>query len=378
MPFSHTHYLPNNQFSTLPKIVAEWRAAHPDMGLLVFLPAQEQDRVSEIQAVCREHQVPLIGALFPALLDETHFFTSGAWLICLNPMPPHCLLADLSADSTANAAQIAQAIAPAIASKPDEQLTLFMIFDGLLPNVASTLNDLWRKLHNAVKYAGVNAGSETFQPTPCLFDEQRLIQNGVLCFLLPADVNIQAEHGYKGSSSLMKATATVGNRIDKLDGRPALTVLQEIVKAEYGSTLTPENFYEYAVHFPFGLTSAVDVLVRIAVDYDEDGALHCISEVPINSMLRLLVAPSMASSTCVATMAATLKRPNNHGKSLTTFYCAGRRLHFGDAAQQELHQLQMLSGASALVGALTLGEIDTIAGRLGMPRLHNATIVCLS
>ena len=61
---------------------------------------------------------------------------------------------------------------------------------------------------------------------------------------------------------------------------------------------------------------------------------------------------------------------------LLTFYCAGRRMHFGAAASDELGRLAATTGVGALAGALSLGEITTSA-EFGIPEFHNAAIVCL-
>lgn len=67
------------------------------------------------------------------------------------------------------------------------------------------------------------------------------------------------------------------------------------------------------------------------------------------------------------------------GRPLTAFYCAGRRMHFGEDTALELAQLASSCQASTLRGALTLGELDTIdAQGLLFPRFHNAAIVCIA
>jgi hypothetical protein len=66
------------------------------------------------------------------------------------------------------------------------QTYLFMIFDGMLPDIASILDALYLQLADQVFYGGVNAGSAQFQPIPCLFDQYQSMMHGVLCLLLPA------------------------------------------------------------------------------------------------------------------------------------------------------------------------------------------------
>ena len=64
------------------------------------------------------------------------------------------------------------------------------------------------------------------------------------------------------------------------------------------------------------------------------------------------------------------------GQPLLAFYCAGRRMHMGDLAREELAGLTELSGCSELAGALSLGEIGS-AHAWEYPLFHNAALVCM-
>lgn len=371
------HYLADD-FEAFTPLIRDWRRQWPDMGVMLLLPEQEKDRISALQAMARAECVPLVGAIFPSLVTDHGFSSHGAWVLRFNEMPPWFIVADLEADPSSvarrmeNELQNAMQAMPQASSKP----TLFLVFDGMVPNVASILNAIEVRLHGRVSYTGVNAGSETFQPMPCLFDQSRVVGHGVLGLLLPASTRTAVRHGYPVSRSEFRATSAEGNRIDLINGRPAFEVYQEIIKAEYGVDLTHENFYDLAVHFPFGVIAALDVLVRIPVAFTDDGALFCVGEVPAYSMLRLLRAPPLDESNCVADVVAALDGDRSSMQPLLAFYCAGRRMHFGEAAGTELAQLHQNVAGAGMCGALSLGEIDTME-ELGLPRFHNACVVCL-
>ena len=89
-------------------------------------------------------------------------------------------------------------------------------------------------------------------------------------------------------------------------------------------------------------------------------------------MLKLLHAPSLEASQCIDTLATKL---GPSASPLLTFYCAGRRMHFGERAQSEIRQLQAACQTADIFGALTLGEISTDA-QMGFPEFHNAALVC--
>ncbi|RIX47411.1 MAG: histidine kinase [Rhodocyclales bacterium GT-UBC] len=349
-------------------------------GLLALLPESEKEQLPLLQSACREHGLRLVGAIFPALVVDQAFVTEGAWLMSFETMPARFALANLPADALQAAAQIASLarqglnVPRAGGAKP----TLFMLFDSMVPNIASILDGLYLDLSNRVDYAGVNAGSETFQPMPCLFDENASFGNGVLGLLLPGHTAAVLEHGFVRPERAMCASSTEGNRIASIDWQPAFAVYQQVIKAEYGIELTPENFYQHAVHFPFGIQQANgDVAVRIPVALAEDGSLYCVGEIPENAMLVLLKAPALGESDCIAHLAAKLVAENGaqQGGELLTFYCAGRRMHLGADAEQELLALHAATGVARMAGALSLGEIGSTR-RWGYPIFHNATLVC--
>lgn len=349
-------------------------------GIVALLPEAEKSRLPLLQQACRQHELALVGAIFPALVDGESFLTEGAWLLHFDQMPPYFLLPAINAGGESAVARLVGAVReglrriPAEAPKP----TLFLVFDAMVPNVASILEDVYLDLANLVEYAGVNAGSETFQPMPCLFDESKVVGDGVLGLLLPARMAPALAHGFARPDHAMSATSTDGNRIAMIDWRPAFDVYQEIIKAQYGIDLTRENFYEYAVHFPFGILRAGgDVVVRIPVALAEDGSLYCVGEIPENSMLVLLQAPDAGENACIDRLVESLRAFHGtlKGWSMLAFYCAGRRMHLGERAELELAALHSLSGAGAMAGALSLGEIGSTVRR-GYPMFHNAALVC--
>jgi len=373
------HYFSNLDDALIDALLDSWRTAYPLMGVLALLPEAEQGEIERLQAICARRQVALAGAVFPALIEGGEFRTRGLWLLRFDTMPYVALHENLPHDS-AGAAQAAEQIGNQVRAqiKDDTQATLFLLFDALVPNISTLLDELYLRLANRVHYVGANAGSETFQPMRCLFDNVRTIQNGLLLMLLQPHVGAMLAHGYSAPPKMISATSTEGNRIRQIDWRPAFEVYQELVHAQSGVEVTRENFYQHAVHFPFGIIRANhEVLVRIPVALEEDGSLFCVGEVPANAVLTLLEAPKIDSPYTLQTLVQGLTSLSGElaGSDLLLFYCAGRRLHLGlDAATGELHQFSQVTQAAQITGALSLGEIgSSLQG--GYPLFHNATLV---
>ncbi len=379
MVSSSVVYFPAMDMNAIKRQLLDWRALNPLMGILVMLPEAEKNHVTSLQSLCSDHQIPLCGAIFPQLVYGTEFRRTGICLLRFDTMPYIALHDRLSHDG-AGAAEAAEMIASGISPQLEDDIpaTLFMILDAMLPNISTLLDELYLRLANRVQYAGVNAGSETFEPMACLFDSARVVENGVLVMLLKPHQGAILEHGYQIQEHLLPATSTDGNRIIQIDWRPAFDVYQELVRNQFGVEINRENFYQYAVHFPFGILRANhNVLVRIPVMLDDDNALFCIGEIPSHAMLALLEAPQVDSSNTLKAMQLGLSRlqGDTKDKQLLLFYCAGRRQHLGNvAASEELHAFNQLTQAAAVAGALALGEIGG-STLWGYPLFQNATLV---
>lgn len=366
-----------SELDSLAKQLDQWQEKYPEMGVMAFLPEKEQPQLAAIQALYREKGIPLVGALFPAIIKEGQFYTDGILLYCFEKMPRYLLQDGLAKHGEA-LSKTCSILAEEIAGQLDEDAmptSLFLLFDAMLPQVGRILEELYLELADQVHYMGINAGSETFQPMPCLFDDERVIENGVLALLLPHHEGATLEHGYRVPEQLIAATSTEGNRIISIDWRPAFEVYSERVKLQYGVEITAENFYQYAVHFPFGIIRAdSEVLVRIPVALMEDSSLFCVGEIPPNAVLTLLDAPQAQSVYTTNLLTSDFQLPLND-EPVLSFYCAGRRLHLGEeSAQEELQTLLKRLGEAHLYGALSLGEIGS-SRRGGYPLFHNAALI---
>lgn len=372
-------YLPSPEENSLDELLADWQANMPGMGVLVLLPEAERDAIARVQQVCARRHIPVIGALFPALIERGAFHTAGAWLLRFDEMPYAALFGNLPREpEKIPAAMDAMAAELGPHLNDGHDATLFLLFDAMVPNIATLLDELYLRLANRVHYMGANAGSETFRPMPCLFDGSRTVQGGVLAILMKPHPGAVLEHGYSAPPQMLTATSTAGNRIVHIDWRPAFEVYQELARAQYGVEIDRANFYRYAVHFPFGIVRANGmILVRIPVALEEDGSIFCVGEVPPNAMLTLLKAPAVDSVHTLDTLVqglAALDGPPA-GQELLLFYCAGRRLHLGiEAAENEVRAFAQRTQAARIAGALSLGEIGG-SERWGYPLFHNATLV---
>jgi hypothetical protein len=321
--------------------------------------------------------VPLTGAVVPGLIVGGGFSRRGVLLAALDAATPQRLVPlPRSGDHTdaAAAAELAAFVEAHAAAGGGDTLLLFV--DARTPDTASLLDHLYLTLGDTVRYAGSSVGSETFRPAPCVFDNTRFIADAALAMVLPRHPGAVLAHRYGRTAPLSVATSSQGNRVAVIDGCSALDAYRDLLARTHGVTLTRENFYRHAVHFPLALHLAEgEPLVRIPVAVDADGSLVCAGEVPEAALLSLVEAAPPDSTDTAQAVAAGVRA--HQPAAALAFYCAGRLLHHGDAAAaRELAALQQALAPAPLFGCLSLGEIANYAGR-GYPRFHNATLVAL-
>lgn len=358
---------------TSPKLqenINIWIDQFPKGGVLAFVAEHNLKYVENLQKYINDY--PLVGAVFPELIVDGELRKEGVLLIHFEKMPNYCI-APVSHNSSSLNPLISDITTCLDIDIDDSEQALFMIFDSMIPNIASIIDEAYLEIGDSVNYMGINAGSESFQPINCLFDNNQFIGDAVLTILLPHHSGAIVEHGYTNPDSTISATSTTGNRICSIDWRPAFEVYKELARKHYDTEINEENFYENAVHFPFGIMRMDgEMLVRIPVALEDDGSIFCVGEVPENSVLTLLKAVSPDSSKTVDSLVENMScRPE---ETILTFYCAGRRMHLGDAALNELTLLNSNLINKRIFGALSLGEIGG-SKQGGYPLFHNAALV---
>lgn len=353
--------------------IAAWLAAHPEGGTVVALVAEaDAGAVPGLQQACQAGNVPLLGAVFPELIVASGFVRRGLLLSRMPAALRYRLITGLGQAPEAGVAKLTEWVDGQTRAAGAD--TLLLLFDAMVPNIASLLERLYDRLGDQVRYAGANAGSETFQPMPCLFDAEQLVGDAVLAVLLPDHPGAVLEHGYEGQGEVFLATGVEGNCISQIAWKPAFARYREIVHDRLGIEVTRDNFYQVAVHFPFGLVRADgQVLVRIPVALNDDDAIFCVGEIPRNVLLTILSGARPDASQTVEAIAAGLAAMPAGTPLL--FYCAGRRLHLDAAAADEVGRLATALG-QPVTGALSLGEIGN-SRQGGYALFHNATLVAL-
>ena len=344
--------------------------------LLALVAEADSDAIARLQLVARELGQRVYGAVVPGLVMGGGFRRRGILMVPLGHGAAGQRISLPKRDGRTSEVAIEELAAFAIdRANPQGGDTLFLLVDATILDIASLVDRLYAITGDQLNYAGSCVGSESFKRVPCVFDDQVVAEEAALAIVLKAHPGATLAHHYEGGAADRVASTAKGNCVDRIDGRPAFDVYRELMAKEYGIELDRENFYRYAVHFPFAVNRAQgEPLVRIPIQVGENGSVVCFGEIRENALLGVVRAvPPGDTSTAQAVGKDGQSAAHS---SVLAFYCAGRLLHLNEeAAVNELLELERTVSPKPLYGALSLGEIGS--DRQLYPAFHNATIVAL-
>ncbi len=366
-------FLANPCERVISRETGNWHREYGNMPMLALVAEQDKESILLLQKSCAENEVTLYGAMFPGLIENGRIVKQG---MCLLPLPEATrgYLSEPLDRKNAVDHLITRIDGPEKAGiRQKKRKTLFLIFDAMVPDIGTILEQMYGELGDQYAYAGVNAGSNTLIPQPSLLENDQFAGGRVLALLLPISDGGILEHGYCELDENIQAAASDGNLIRTINWQPALSEYRKLVHKKFGIEITRDNFYDYAVHYPFGILRANgELLVRIPSDFTSEGGIYCVGEVPANSILQVLDAPADSLLKGVQRLSDRIRTLD--WTRTIIFYCTGRFMHLGEpGCVRELDLLGKVTGGPCH-GALSLGEIGT-TGRDQYPLFHNATIV---
>ncbi|TQM42836.1 FIST signal transduction protein [Pseudonocardia cypriaca] len=257
---------------------------------------------------------------------------------------------------------------------------LLLLTDGLAGDQREILRGVYRVLGAGVPLVGGCAGAAQMERTFQLHGDQVLTDSVVGAAIgSDAPLGIGVRHGWRRVGEPMLVTASGGNRVHKLNGRPALDVYLERLGAHEACT-SQEELSRLALVHPLGLGHREgEEEIRFVAGGDfADRSLACIAEVPQAALVWLMEGDAESvrwagNAACEDAVAALGGDPP---LGVLAFECVGRRPVLGhEGIRVEIDEIMKCSGGAPVAGFYTYGEIARIQGVIGF---HNQTLVVLS
>jgi len=365
---------PTGSVETLGRMAMELSGDARAEGLLVLACDANGWCPETLDPVLRSLPKPVFGGVFPQIIHASRNYERGTLLLALPARPEIACIPGLS-DPDADYADALTPFAERWGTRSGADVTLVVLVDGLGKRIASLVEGLFEVFGLELTFLGGGAGSLSFRQKPCLITPEGLVADAALVARLPLASGVGVAHGWAPVSEVMKVTNAQRNVIRTLDGRPAFEVYRGLVEPHAGRTFTPDNFFDIAKGYPFGITRlGGELVVRDPLQTEPGGGLVCVGEVPRGSHVRLLhgVPDDLIAAGALAGARALDALPAGApaGRTSLCFDCISRVLFLGERIVEEL---ATAASHGPLSGALTLGEIAN-SGREFL-EFYNKTIV---
>jgi hypothetical protein len=161
----------------------------------------------------------------------------------------------------------------------------------MAPTISRFTEGVYHQLGGAVSYWGGGAGTRSRLRRPCVFTREGAYQDAAVIALATPPARLGVSHGWQELRGPFVATRSRGNVVAELNWENAFAVYSGVVERDAPVKITPENLYEIARTYPFGIRKHdEEVLVRCVNAVGEGGSLICIGDVPENTVLAILKA----------------------------------------------------------------------------------------
>ncbi len=366
-------YLPLTDAQAIARAVAALEVRQGDV-VFILLGEEEKPDLAALVAALKRVPVTFCGGVFPGLIHGNRQFGRGAVVQVLPALESPHVVTDLDRNWAAFPPTFGDALLEPSGRTP----TALVLIDGLTPHIGAFLAALFRRFGDAVHYVGGGAGSVSLRQEPCLFSNEGVFQDAALVTFLDLSCTLGVRHGWERLMGPFVATRTRQNVICDLNWGNAFDVYRAVVEADAGLTLTPENFFDVAKAYPFGISrEGVEDIVRDPISVTAEGGLLCVGEVPENAVLYILKGNHAALLASAAQAAADCLPGRRTGIcSGLVVDCVSRALFLQEDHERELAMVGAVFAGQCLdapEGALTLGEISS-CGK-GLLEFFNKTIV---
>jgi hypothetical protein len=259
---------------------------------------------------------------------------------------------------------------------------LLMLTDGLSGDQQEIVRGAYTVVGAGVPLVGGCAGDDLEMTKTFQLYGDEVISDAVVAAAIASDapLGIGVRHGWRRVGEPMLVTKSEENRVQEIDGRPALEVYFERLAVPEGARRDSAEFTAFSSTHPLGLASrGEEHHVRFISGADfEEGALICIAEVPQGGLVWAMEGD--AASVLEATDGAcedALGGLNGHKPvGLLAFDCIARRGVLGsEGIKDEIGRIAQKGGEAPVAGFYTYGEIARTRGISGF---HNQTLVVLA
>ncbi len=348
----------------LPGTVRSVAAEPAVRGVGVFAAAGGDPVSDRFEATLRGLSVPVFGGIFPEILYAGERSDEAAVVVGLTIEPTVSVVPGLGDPETTFDAHLPAEV--------PEGGTAFVFVDAYADRGEDVVADLFANYGVGLTYLGGGVGSLELKQQPCLFTPDGVRENAAVFVTLDTATRLGVRHGWKDVAGPLRVTDADGPALAELNGKPAFEVYKRIVEEDAGVTLEPENFFEVAKRYPFGISRLDgEKIVRDPFEVADDGTLTCFGKIPEDAFLHVLKGDEDALIDAAGAAYDAVATAHTEEATVLFFDCISRVLYLESAFDRELEAVGDAHHPD--IGALTIGEIAN--GGEGHLEFYNKTAV---
>lgn len=345
-------------------------------ALLILSCEENQYPADGLSALLKSCPLTIFGGIYPMITFKQELLKQGA--IIIGFANDFHLTLFKSIQALTDEEKLEQTITSTLDSHLAfaEQDNFLMFYDGLINNVENFVDCFFECLDHRINIAGGGAGYLDFIQRPCVFTNQGVFADAILLVSLPKKIQIGVGHGWKIFKGPFLVSEAEGQTVQSLNYQPAYELYKTTIEEQSSYTFTGHDFFDVAKNFPLGIEDINSNLIVRDPIVTQNNHLHCVGNVPINSMVYLLEG---ATETLVESAEqAAISAFSQQGEELTNpvalvFDCISRVLYMEEEFEKELAAIESHCPTESLFGVLSLGEI--VNSQNGSIRLLNKSIV---
>jgi hypothetical protein len=352
------HFSTDGSLSGLKSLVTTLRDEHSPKGLVILGGIDNPIDEASAHMFFRTLDLPVGGALFPALITDEQTFQQG-WLV-------YCIFDKLSINHVPQLSDNLRLTECCTAGQ-----TNIVLVDGHARNISALLQRIYAVSDHSKKFIGGGAGTLARSDSRCIISNLGIHRDAAVIISIACSAGIGISHGWRPASDVLRVTSTIGNTVLELDYRPAFDVYADVVKHYFDVSLDGGSLLESASYFPLGIRRiGGEMIVRDPIATSETGGLICVGEFDSDCFVYVLTADmaTLQASSEKASRQATEDLDDVVGHKLV-FNCISRSMLMRQELKQELATLGI--DGVPVYGALSIGEIASNSS--GFLEFHNKT-----
>lgn len=338
-------------------------------GVCLLVGSEAEASRTAVASVLDGLSVPAFGAVFPEVIHHGEKTTDGVVVIGFETAPAITTVDGLDDPS----ASLREQFDPELLA--EGYGSAFVFVDAHATRIGEFLDALFDTYGVELSFVGGGAGTLEDEDGPTLFTGGGSANGDALVAMLDVDGDVGVRHGWQEVGGPFRVTKADGNELVALDGDPAFEVYRDAIEADGGDGVTPDEFFETAKAYPFGIRRLdSEDIVRDPYEVRDDGTIACFGPIPSGEFLHVLHGDASSLPDAAHTAYRDAVGDDSASGTLAFFDCISRVQYLGDEFPRELRAVGDDDQPS--FGALTIGEIAN--GGDGHLEYYNKTAVVAS